>query len=164
MCLSGRFEGSTFQFSQGYYTNLVIRSQFSGSKKKCVSAVSQLSKNSSRTHCTFPWEKRPGGCVLWVLTTIPVVTLIGETAMSDVPARSGKQLVSFRTLNYVIKVVTVIKRKMNQYIFFLHSWGCNYPDFTRGKYCFYYEAQIPRFTKTCDTFSHSQSGEKTHLG
>lgn len=36
VCLSGRFEGSTFQLSQGYYTNLAIRPQFSGSKKTCL--------------------------------------------------------------------------------------------------------------------------------
>ena len=43
-------------------------------RKTWFSAVSELCKNTTRTHCTIPWEKRSRENVLWMLNPITVVT------------------------------------------------------------------------------------------
>ena len=47
--------------------------------KTCFPDVSELCKETHRTHHTIPWEKRSGESVLWVLTTITVVILMKWT-------------------------------------------------------------------------------------
>ena len=44
--------------------------------KTWLSGYSNLCKDTPETQCTILWEKRSGESVLWVLTAIPVVTLI----------------------------------------------------------------------------------------
>ena len=43
--------------------------------KTCLPADPKLCKDTPRTHCTIPWEKRSRESVLWVSTAISVVTL-----------------------------------------------------------------------------------------
>ena len=38
--------------------------------------MSELCKDTPRMYCKIPWEKRSGESVLWVLSAIPIVTLI----------------------------------------------------------------------------------------
>ena len=52
--------------------SFAITSQFPG----CILAVSELYKDTSRTHCSIPWEKMSLESVLWVFTTRKDVTII----------------------------------------------------------------------------------------
>ena len=44
--------------------------------KTCFPAFPEFCKDIPMKRCTIPWEKMSGDSVLWVLTAIPVVTLI----------------------------------------------------------------------------------------
>lgn len=74
--------------------------------------VSKLSKDTVKTQCTIPLEKRWGEGVLWVLTVIPSVTLIRwNKLINDFLAWSGKHPVSFRKLQKKTKVVVLMKKR-----------------------------------------------------
>ena len=84
--------------------------------------------------------------ILWVLTAIAVVTdyvkLYGQmTSQQDV---GSSLLLSENKLT--TKAVALMKWK-NESVFFWKVWICNYSAFTGGKYFFFHQAPIPRFTK-----------------
>ena len=55
----------------------------------------ELCKDSTKTQCAIPWEKRSGDSVLWVLSTISVVNLIKWICtIRWFSSKSGKQFVS----------------------------------------------------------------------
>ena len=72
-CFSGSFEAISFWFSQGQNTVFAIRPQFQV-HKTCFPALSKLWKETPRTHCSIPWEKKFREGFSWVLTAIPVVS------------------------------------------------------------------------------------------
>ena len=55
---------------------LLLPLGLSSQVQKIFLTVSEVCKDTPRTHCTTQWEKRPVESVLWVLTAIHVVTLV----------------------------------------------------------------------------------------
>ena len=100
--------------------------------RKRVSEVSQLSKNSSRAHCTFPWEKRPRGVFCSVYYHTYCYPNQWNSSVRRVPAVSGKEPVSFRKLKHLTKIVVVMRRKMNRCVF-LASLRLQLSTFQRRK-------------------------------
>ena len=147
VCLSGRFEGSTFQLSQGYYTNLAIRPQFSGSKKH-VSLRFHSCLKTVQGHTVHFHEKRcQGVCSVSVYYhTYCYPDQWHSNNVRRVPAVSVKEPVSFRKLRYLTKIVVVMRRKMNPCVF-LASLRLQLSTFQRRKILILslgYSSQYPK--------------------
>ena len=85
-------------FTGGKYS-LCHQAQILRFTKTCFPAVSELCKDNPRTLCTIPWEKSSGESVLWVLSVIPVVTLIRWSSnIRWLPSKEWKAAFSFRKL------------------------------------------------------------------
>ena len=111
VCLSGMFRAATTQFHWGKIIILPSGPNFLD-HKNWFPTVSKLSKDTVRTPCTIPLEKRWGEGVLWVLTVIPSVTLIRwNILIDDFLAWSGKHPVSFRKLQKETKAVVLMEKK-----------------------------------------------------
>ena len=135
VCFPGRSVAATIQVSQGKNTSFAIRPQFPSSQKHVSQQLQSCVKTLLRHSVTFH-QKRSGASVLWVLTAIPVVTLIRwKCTTHGFHGRGVKQLVSFRELKIMTKAVVVMKSKVNQCVF-LACLGCNYPASIGGKYRF----------------------------
>ena len=91
------------------------RPQFPGSQNM-FACILELCKETPRKPWNISWEKRSGESVLWVLTAIPIVTLIWWNC-ANLQTRSGKQHVSFRKLKIYTKAVVVMKSKISQCVF-----------------------------------------------
>lgn len=75
VCFSGRFEAVIIQLPWVENTAFIIRA-YSHLQKPSFLAISELSKDTPRTHSAIPWEQMSLETVLWVLTAIHVVTLM----------------------------------------------------------------------------------------
>ena len=76
VCFSGKFNAATIQLPLGKKYFLCHHSPISRFTKMSILAVSELYKDTSRTHCSIPWEKMSLESVLWVFTTRKDVTII----------------------------------------------------------------------------------------
>ena len=108
--------------------SFTIRHQIPSSQKH-VSMQFQSCIKTFRTHWTIPYEKQSGESVFWVLSSIPVISLIRwYWTVRWLPSKSGKQPISFR------------KQKLGQrkeyvcaFLAGLRPWLSN---FHRQKICF----------------------------
>ena len=116
-CFSGGFEAGTLRLSPGKYIAFAIRLPLPSSQRQLSLQFLSSVKDTTRTHCTLPWEKVSEPRVLWVLTAIPCGTLIRwKYTVRWLYARSGKKSVMSRKLKNLTKTV-VMKIKMNQCVF-----------------------------------------------
>ena len=118
-------------------------------KEACFPSFSELSKNTPRKHCTTPWEKRSRESVLWLLTAIPVVSLIrwNSTISNFTQGVLSSQFISENSNTWPNLLVSW--RVKWTTMSFCKALGCNYPGFRVEKYCISHMAPIPRVTKTC---------------
>ena len=93
---SGGFEAGALRLSQGKYTAFAIRLPWPSSQRQLSLQFLSSVKDTTRTHCTLPWEKVSEPRVLWVLTAIPSVNPTKSAVLcDDFTARNGKQSISF---------------------------------------------------------------------
>ena len=104
VCFSGRLEAATIELSQGKILLLPSGLSFQV-HKNMFSCISKLCKDTPRTYCSIPLEKRSGESVLWVLPSVIFVILIRGNYTDDFPGRNHKQPAWFRKLKYFTKVV-----------------------------------------------------------
>ena len=121
---------------------------------------SELCKDTCRTQWTILWERRSGEIVLWVLNLIPVVILFKWNWMLyELPARSGKQPVSFEKIQILHQSCCCNKEKNESGCFSGRLEAAT--SFTGSKYYFYH--QVPFSGSWKHVSMQFQSCVKIHL-
>ena len=145
-CSSGRFEAANIQFAPGETIACAIRPQFPGSKKN-VSLQFQSCVDSPRTPCIIAWEKRSRKSVLWMLTAIPIVTLIRWNYPVRCHPKKKLKAAVFFPKTQLFPQSCCWNEEENEPVCFLESLRLQLSSFHRWKYYFYHQAPIPRFSK-----------------
>ena len=115
--------------------------------KACFSAFQSCVK--TLLECTEPFhEQRGQGRVFYVLTAVMLLNQIGETVLSDDTQQEVDSSLIFKKLNNLTKVISVMKRKMNQCVI-LASLNLKLTSFHSGKYFFVIRPQFPGSQKKC---------------
>ena len=163
VCSPGEFKSETKQFSLRkilFYHQAPIP-RFT---KTCFPAVSELCKDTPMTHCIIPLEKMSGRSVLWLLTTIPLGTLVRWNCTARwLINRKWQAACCFQKTQKLDQKLLLEWGEKWISVFFWQVWWWNNPAFTMGKKNFFcYQAPVPRLTKTC--FSAFSQFVKIHLG
>ena len=107
-CFSVQFEAETIKLLQSENTSFAC--------------IWELCKDTPRMHCKIPWEKRSGESILWVLTTIPIVTLINWNCTLKWLLSKKWQEACFFSKTQILDQNCCWSEEKNQPAYF--SWRC----------------------------------------
>lgn len=144
MCFLAKSRLQLFCFSQWENTLPSGTIKFT---RACFPAFQSSVKTLLWSDVPFLEKRCQGDSVLWVLTAIPVVTLIRwNFTVRWLPSKKLEACFLFQKLNIVNKAV-VMKKKMKKYVFLasLRLQLCS----LYWEYFFCHKFPVPRFTKSC---------------
>lgn len=102
-------------------------------RKTWSSAVSELCKDTTRTHCTIPWEKRSRESVLWMLTPITVVTQNKWNCTRRWLPSKKWQIVNFFQKTQIFDQSFYCNEKKNRPVYFSGLYEAATTSFLRGE-------------------------------
>ena len=158
-CFPCRFEEAIFQLLQGENTSFAKRPQFPGSQKHALLEFLCLVNTPINTVYYFMRKEVRGESSVSVTGVLIVTPIRWNCPVSWIPSKMWHAF--FLQKTQIFDQMCCWREKWSS-VSFWQVWGCNYPAYTGGNYCFYHHAQVPRFRKS--SLLQFQRFVKTLLG